>query len=415
MNLKTLPNSAGVYLLKRGQQVIYVGKALNIKDRVKTHLQPKASLSPKAAQMRSEVDKVDFIAVRTGFEALLLEINLIKKLLPEYNIKLKDDKDYLYLKITQEDFPRVLTVRKRELLGSQYFLGPFPNASLVRTTIKSLRRIFPYCNEKQKKGRPCFYYHLGLCSGACTKEVTKKDYQKMIKSLILFLEGKSDKLLLSWQKEMEKKSKEKKFEEAAGLRDRIQGAKYLLQENRVADYLKNPDLRNELLWNEAEELKKILGIGTPIHRIEGYDISHLQGSQMVGSMVVFSDGQPDKEQYRRFRIKKVGGIDDYASLQEVLQRRFHNDWALPDLLVIDGGKGQLNASLEVLKELNITIPMISLAKREEEIYTTDGNKVRLERTNEGLKLIQRLRDEAHRFAITYHRKLRSDSLLKLHA
>ena len=237
----------------------------------------------------------------------------------------------------------------------------------------------------------------------------------MIKNLIIFLEGKSEKLLISWQKEMEKKSQQKKFEDAAHLRDRIQGTTYLLQENRTFDYLKNPDLLGELIWAETQELKKLLGIKSQIHRIECYDISHIQGSQMVGSMVVFYDGQPDKSEYRRFRIKRIGGVDDYASLQEVLRRRFHNDWALPDLLVIDGGKGQLNACLEVLKELNITIPMISLAKREEEIYTQDGSKIRLERTNEGLKLIQRLRDEAHRFAITYHRKLRSDALLKLHA
>lgn len=415
MNLKSLPTTPGVYLLKRGRTVLYVGKALNVRERVKSHLQAKGLLSPKAAQMRGEVDNVDYIPVRSDFEALLLEINLIKKLTPPYNIKLRDDKDFLYLKITKEDFPGVLAVRKRDLEGSQYFLGPFPNAALVRKTIKNLRRIFPYCSERQKTGKPCFYYHLGLCSGACAGVVTQKDYQKMIKSLISFLEGKSDKLLLSWQKEMEKLASRKKFEEAARLRDRIQGATYLTQENKTFDYLKKPDLLDELLWEEGLELQKLLGVKTDIHRIECYDISHLQGSSMVGSMVVFFDGQPDKAEYRRFRIKRVGRVDDYASLQEVLRRRFHNDWALPDLLVIDGGKGQLNACLEVLDQLNITIPMISLAKREEEIYTQDGSRVRLERSNPALKLIQRLRDEAHRFAITYHRKLRSDALLKLNA
>jgi excinuclease ABC subunit C len=413
MNLANLPQRPGVYLLKKDKQVIYVGKALNLRDRVKTHLKTNNPLSPRASQMREQVNDVDFIPVRSDFEALLLEINLIKKHTPLYNVKLKDDKDYLYLKITDEDFPRVLSVRKRDLEGSLYYLGPFPNATIVRRTLRSLRRLFPYCSEKRKTGKPCFYFHLGLCSGACTLTVSQRDYKRMIKRMIDFLEGKTQKVLTSWQKEMETLSKNQQFEQAASVRDRLSGVNYLLQENRASDYMTKPDLLEDIMEQEQTELQNLLGVSTSIIRIECYDISNTQGSYSVGSMVVFSGGQPDKSQYRRFRIKKTPGINDYASLQEVLRRRFHNSWQLPDLIVVDGGKGQLHAAVEVKQELRIKIPFISLAKREEEIYTDTGVKLTLKRTNPALQLIQRLRDEAHRFAITYHRKLRSDALIKL--
>lgn len=411
MNLNKLPKTPGVYLLKKGSEIVYVGKAMNLRARVKTHLFTKIPLSPKAAKMRSEVDNFDFTPVRSDFEALILEINLIKKHSPIYNIKLKDAKDYLYLKLTAENFPRVLAVRQRDLIDSLYYLGPFPNSSLLRSTLKSLRRIFPFCAEKKKTGQPCFYYHLGLCPGPCAGLVTKKDYKKTITNLISFLNGNCDKVLLGLQKEMEKLSKEQKYEQAAEVRDKFVGINYLLNENRVTDYLENPDLLEDLMVEEMVELQKIVRTKRKIHRIECYDISHLSGTNMVGSLVVFTDGQPERDQYRRFRIKTIKQIDDFAALQEVLTRRFHNDWQLPDLIVIDGGKGQLSSCIEVLVKLGIDIPIISLAKRDEEIYTQDGQKLRLQRSNPALKLIQRLRDEAHRFAITYHRKLRSLALL----
>lgn len=414
MNLKNVPSSPGVYLLKRDKEVIYVGKAINLQTRLKTHLTANITLGLKANRMRTEVNNFSFIQVRSDFEALILEINLIKKHKPTFNIKLKDAKDYLYLKITDEEFPRVLSVRERDLAGSLFYLGPFPQSVLVRRTIRSLRKIFPFCNEKQKTGKACFYYQLGLCSGPCGKKISQRDYRKIINQLIALLNGKQDQIILTWQSEMEKKSREKKYEEAAILRNKITGVTYLMQENRTQDYIEKPDLLEDLLSEETRELQKILGIEKGIKRIECYDISHLSGTNMVGSMVVFTDGQPDRDQYRRFKIKTVKKVDDYSSLQEVLQRRFHNDWDSPDLLVIDGGRGQLNACIEILNKLGITIPIISLAKREEEIYTQSGEKLRLKRTNEALRLIQRLRDEAHRFAITYHRKLRSLNFLDSH-
>lgn len=411
MNLKNAPQTAGVYFLKRNREVLYVGKALNLRERLKTHLTSRTTQGAKSAQMRAWVNNFSFIQVRSDFEALILEINQIKKYRPPFNIKLKDAKDYLYLKITAEQFPRVLSVRQRDLYGSLFYLGPFPQSVLLRHTLRSLRKIFPFCNEKKKTGKPCFYYQLGLCPGPCAGKINPKDYRKIIRQLIAVLNGKQDKLILNWEKEMEKYSHNQQFEEAAKLRDKISGVKYLLQENRIQDYLDKPDLLQDLMSEEVEGIQKIIGSEKEIRRIECYDISHISGTNMVGSMVVFTDGQPDRDQYRRFRIKTVKQVDDYASLQEVLERRFHNDWDPPDLLVIDGGKGQLNASIEIINKLGLQVPIISLAKREEEIFTQEGEKLRLKRTNPALRLIQRLRDEAHRFAITYHRKLRSMEFL----
>lgn len=412
MDLKKLPTTAGVYLLKRRSAILYIGKALNVRDRVKTHLVARTT-SPKTLQMRRQVDNVDFISVRSNFEALLLEINLIKKHLPPYNSSLKDDKDYLYLKITDEAFPRVLTVRKKDLEGSRFFLGPFPNATLVRSTIRSLRRLFPFCNEKIKQGKPCFYRHLGLCPGPCADQIDKRHYRQIIRRLTTFLGGKSAKVIQELQREMETLSKQKRFEEAAKVRDQLSGINYLAQENYSAEYMRRPDLAEDLLFRELEDLKTVLGLPSLPARIECYDISHTGGTYATGSMVVFQNGQADKSQYRRFRIRQVKGIDDYASHQEVLRRRFQHDWHSPDLVVIDGGLGQLHAAQKVFGEINLTTPIVALAKREEEIYTTSGAKLRLKRTAPALQLVQRLRDEAHRFAITYHRKLRSDALVGL--
>lgn len=389
INLKNLPHKPGVYLFKnKNGRVIYVGKAIDLKTRVS---------SPR----NWDWDSVSIIVVESELEALILEANLIKKYLPQFNTRLTDDKDYLYIKITKEIFPKVITARKHDLKASLKFFGPFPSSKTVRNTLKSLRRVFPWCSGGKKM---CFYYHLGLCPGACSGKINQEDYRKIINNFINFLEGKKEQLVKELTKEMLDLSAKQNFEEAAKIKKTLEGIAYLTQSQRTSLYLENPNLLEEEKNLGLLELKKVLNLAKVPQRIEGYDISNIAGKEAVGSMTVLTNGEIDKSQYRKFKIKISGTPNDIAMMQEVLQRRFQNRWPMPDLIIVDGGRGQA-------RSIDTEVPIFGLAKRLEWLYPPTGEVIKLPKSSPALKLLQHLRDEAHRFAITYHRKLHRKALI----
>lgn len=346
--------------------------------------------------------------VESEFEALLLEANLVKRYQPKYNIRLKDDKSYLYIKITaSQDFPKVLTCRRKETREGQTF-GPFPSAKTVRNTLKSLRKIFPYCNCNFKvcqKRKSCLWWEIGLDAGPCLGLIDKKSYRKIIRHLLMLLSGKKEKLLKALTKEMTCAAKKEEFERAQFFKKQIEGI----------GYLTHPEILGQTLG-----LKKI-----PV-RVECYDISDIHGRQATGSLVVFQKGEPDKSGYRRFKVRLEGKPNDVAMIKEIIKRRLgHPEWPTPDLIVIDGGKGQVSGVLRVLTEAEWETPVIGLAKRNEEIIVPEvktGKQqrgigkikfrvLRLAGDSPALHLLERIRDEAHRFALAYHRKLRLKALI----
>lgn len=574
--LEKLSNKPGVYLFKnRENEIIYIGKAKDLKKRVNSYF--KADKNSKAARILDKASDLESIIVNSEVEALILESNLIKKHQPKYNVDLKDDKNFLYLRIpVQEDFPKVDFVRKTEKDGAKYF-GPFTNAKEIRSTLKFIRRFFPFrtCNLKIEEGKkpayrsgrqkPCLDLDLGRCVGPCLGNVKKSEYKKIIDNLILFLEGKQDQIINDLENQMKKLSGSKDFEKAAKIRDQIKGFKQLMVRQKVVSldlvdrdliglevgnkiavvnlfmvrsgklisaeyfilknvnkssreevlssfiqnyYQKSADFPKEIILDlEPEQLeilsswlnkisnhkvkfiiakkgdkKKLLELANEnakLHlkqlaqtqtsrfviekaldellkniqyqkllkskkfnldkakrfRVEGYDISNLQGKDAYGSMVVFEFFKKEienkdkgvleekwltrlaKDQYRIFKLKRQGKPNDYAMLEEVLSRRFGNRkkhsndksfGALPDLILIDGGKGQLNSALKILKSLNLMLPVISIAKKEEIIFTPLNEKgIKLEERDQVLKIIQKIRDESHRFSLKFHRGSRS--------
>jgi len=551
--VETLPCKPGVYLMRdAGGTVIYVGKAIDLRARVRSYFRASAWENPKVRAIVSDVADLEFIVTDSELEALILEANLIKQHRPRYNVRLKDDKRYPYIKITWADpFPKVLITRRMEQDGSRYF-GPFTSASAVHQTLDLLRKSFPYltCNRKitGHDERPCLYYDIKLCLGPCTGAVTQGAYRAMIQGLIRFLEGRSEDVIADLETRMKAAADEWDFEQAASLRDQLHSVRCVVERQKIvssagadqdviafaseendacvqvffirggkllgreyfvlegaqdederevmAAFLKQfyeeaayvppevllPEQIEEALvieqWlkgkrgakvtlrvprrghkrelvalaaeNAAEtlgalraqwqadahkheqalaELQEALDLPRPPARIECYDISTTQGTEIVGSMVVFVHGVPRKSAYRRFVVRSVQGQDDYASMREILQRRFRRwqmatsayssggkieggikGWAkLPDLLIVDGGRGQLGVAVEVLKEFDLlaSVPVAALAKQREEIFLPGRTRpVLLPRRSQGLFLVQRVRDEAHRFAITHHRARR---------
>jgi len=536
--LKTLPARPGVYLFKDNVgRVIYVGKASSLRNRVKSYFSASAKLSSKLERLAERINDLDAIVTASEYEALILENELIKKYRPAYNVLLKDDKTFPYLKIDlKNDWPTVRITRRFHKDGDRYF-GPYVSAYSLRQTMKLIRKIFPFrsCNRTitGQDARPCLEYHIKSCLGPCIGAVSKEDYNDLIKQVVLFLEGKQELLIQNLKNKMEEASQQLQYEKAALLRDQIQAIENVIENQRIAvtvrgdedaialaqtkelaymeiffirnnklmgrDYVlldgirdeepgqimtsfvkqyysstsslpplillqypvDEPDIIGRWLSNQSgtsvklcvpqrgikkqliniveenarqglalyqakqskiiesalvlEELKDRLGLPRMPMRIEGYDISNIRGNQAVGSMAVFSKGLSKRAHYRRFRIKSVTGIDDYAMIQEVLRRRFKRSlatdekWsAMPDLILIDGGKGHLNAALEILKELGLdSIPAAALAKENEEVFVPGRSQpLNISRTSVALHLLQRIRDEAHRFALGYHQKLR---------
>ena len=543
--IKLVPEQPGCYLYyDKGGEVIYVGKAKNLKRRVYSYFH-KQHDSAKTTVLVSQIEKLEYIITDSEAEALILESHLIKQHKPRYNILLKDDKKYPYFLITDEDFPRIQVVRKKNLNPDKgRFYGPYTDVGAMYSTLDFLKKIFPLkqCKQPKFSNRPCLYYHIGKCLAPCQGMVTPEEYQKLITQVELFLSGKQSELLKEIQTQMQKYADEEQFEKAAKMRDSYLDLQKTLERQKVVyentklnedvialqyedgilaivimmiregrlidkkdfsyfvddinlneyfetffrDYytslkLEFPDKiiskdledigqkelyedwlkilsgkkvkinyanrgkyselyalakKNASNLLENSKLKKMAQIRDDFNevgsylaeklklknfpnRIECYDISHIQGTNTVSSMVVFQNGLPKKSAYRKFKIKSTEGKpDDFMSMKETLTRRLSRlgepKWEKPDLIIIDGGKGQLSSVMQIVEELNVTgIDFISLAKREEEVFLPNQSKsILLPRESNALYLIQRIRDEAHRFAITYHRELRSKALKK---
>ena len=400
-------------------RVIYVGKAKDLKNRVSSYFKNN-KLDAKTIKLVSEIKSVETIPVNSEIEAFLLEAALIKKYKTFYNVKLADDKSYPYIKFGKTPFPYVAITHKTDDNQADYF-GPYVNSADVKIVLKILRRIFPYQSVKNHPKRNCLYFHLAQCPCIPLHPESNEAYFKNIKRLKSFLMGKTKSVFDDLKREQSLYVKKEEYEQAGQIQKKIEQIEYVTSKNYSPfSYMERPDGYYRRLEEELLSLKKILqenGL-TPIHdlsRIECFDISNIQGKQATGSMVVFTSGDSNKAEYRRFKIKTKQTPDDFAMHQEVMRRRLKNtQWPYPNLMVVDGGKGQVSSVMRILKEANIDIPLIGLAKRLETIvipYPTYNNnydykQINLPHDTPGVNLLRRSRDEAHRFAISYHRKLR---------
>jgi len=418
--IRNLPSSAGVYIMKgAGGEVLYVGKADSLKKRVSSYFRRSSRHSERISSLVSRVEDVTFIPASTGAEALIYEDSLIKQLKPRYNVALRDDKTYPFLKLTvNEEFPRLIVTRRKENDGSLYF-GPYTTVKLIRQAVSFLKGIFPLRTCARMPARAWLNYHIKQCPAPCIGRIDKAAYMDTVQQLKLFLEGRQGELRRHLSEKMASAAEREDFEEASRIKDVLE-AIAAIRENTIAY---NPS-------GEVEELKGILGIKGRIERIEAFDISNIMGSSAVGAMACFHKGRPSKSGYRKFRIKTVSRIDDYAMMKEIVGRRYRRlveeKGDLPDLIVIDGGKGHLSAASEELEKLGLKgLPIIGIAKpahrtlsslnhpgqeggEHEHIYVKGRPEpITLPRDSKALHLLERARDEAHRFAIAYHKSLLS--------
>lgn len=400
-----------------------MGKAKNLRKRVTSYFLKNISLGIKTRILVSQIAKIKTIRTNSETEAFLLENFYIKRYKPKYNLKLTDDKAYPMVQITIKDkYPKLLIARRRDdnpsLAGSIYF-GPYPNAGYaLRHVLKTIRKIFPYQSAVNHAKKICLYNHLGLCPcpPMFDNKEFQKEYRKTIRYIVDFLNGKTKKIMKDLKKDRDIFSKSEEFEKANIIQKKIDAIKLITSPvYNQFDYEINPNLTQDLLCNPLSSLRNILSknkIKTEkLERIECFDISNISGTNAVGSMVTFTNGEKDTSGYRRFKIRTLKTPNDFGMLEEVLKRRLsHKDWDYPDLIIVDGGKGQVSIASKVLKENKLKIPLIGLAKKEEIIVTSNLKEICLPKNSDALKLIMRIRDEAHRFAISYHRKLRSKSL-----
>ncbi|HKI30271.1 MAG TPA: excinuclease ABC subunit UvrC [Gemmataceae bacterium] len=427
--VKQFPAGPGVYLMKDAQgRVLYAGKAKNLRNRAGHYFTKAAAEDHRTRDLVPLIADVDFLPAESEVDALLMEARLVKDIQPRFNVELKDDKTFPYLQIRlREEYPRVEFTRAPRRKGVKLY-GPFTSAKSLRYALRVLQRLFKFrtCSldiredeERWRWFRPCLLHNINQCTAPCNFRVSREDYRKQIRALRLVLEGKKDRLIKEMERDMAEASAALLFEKAARLRDDIAALKDLGARGEV-----NRDVQPEVFPIEPKKglvgLRKVLGLEKTPRTIEGIDVAHLGGDDMVASLVAFIDGLPFKPGYRRYRIKTVQGIDDFASIREVVSRRFRNatkprstgegeeGQVFPDILLIDGGKGQLNAALDALNLLGVRPPcLISLAKREEEIYRPgEAEPIRLSRHSAALRLLQYVRDEAHRFAQHYHHILR---------
>lgn len=420
---KDLPDSPGIYIYFKCKTVIYVGKAISLKNRVSSYFG--INLIGKTAKLMSETEYLSFIQVSSELEALLLEAKLIRTYQPRYNIVAKDDKHPLYIRITKEEFPRIITARKIEEKSKNIaFYGPFPSSGNVTSVLKMIRKIFPYSDHKLSK-RACLYSHIGLCD-PCPNEIAgiknqdlrimeTKRYKTSIRHIKAIMDGKISHVRDSLEKEMNIESENENFEKALILRNKIQNLVYITRPQMPTNYyLENPNLYEDQRKLEIKELKKAIGYEysnlKSIKRIECYDVAHLSGVSATASMVTFIDGVSDKSFYRHFRIRQTSSRSDIDSLREVIARRIRNleSWGVPDLIIVDGGTGQVNVFKKILQNKNVSIPVIGIAKHPDRLIFGD-RKIKLEGLV--LNLVSRMRDEAHRFARRYHHKLIAKSLI----
>lgn len=408
-----LPDEPGVYsFYGKDQKILYIGKANSLKKRVSSYFANK-SLGPKTSLLIKKTADIKFIKVFSEFEALLLEAHLIKKNQPFFNSIAKDDKSPLYIKINGMTIPQVTVTYLQKFQKGVFLAGPFPSARVAQDILHTIRKIFPYCHHKNPK-KPCLFVHLGLCPYPYGSQTAKGEYLKTIKKIKTLLEGNTKTLVSQLKREMLNFSKLQKFEEADEIKAQIQKIEYVTTTYHAPkDFLERPTLVDDIAVAKLQQLKRVLRLDKIPKKIECYDISSIQGKNATGSMVVFENGRSAKHLYRRFKIKLSDKPNDYLMLKEVLSRRFKNNWAAPDLIIIDGGKGQLASALSVTSQYKIQAKVIAIAKRFEEIYTPEQKEpIVLGRENQARLLVQQIRDEAHRFAITYHRFLRSKNLLQ---
>ncbi len=397
-----------------------MGKAKNLKKRVSTYFTNK-DLGEKTRILVSKIKTIKTIRVDSELESLLLEANLIKKYNPRYNARLTDGKAYILARITVKDnAPKVLLARRTEDKNSIYF-GPFPSSNDLKVVLKLIRRIFPYQSVANHPKRFCLYFHLGLCPcPPMFKNADQvKEYKKNIRHIVQFFEGDTKKIIAELEEERDELGKLELFEDAGKVQSKIDSIILVTsQKHSPFEYEMNPNLRSDLRSEEINDLTRVLnenGVNVEkLDRIECFDISNISGLHATGSMVVFSFGEKDGSNYRRFKIKRPPRVEpnDFAMMREVIKRRLtHLEWGKPDLIVVDGGKGQITSAKKALFEMDVEIPLIGIAKREELLITTDFKVIRLPKNSPELILVRRIRDEAHRFAITYHKKLRSKYLL----
>ncbi|MDP3792957.1 MAG: GIY-YIG nuclease family protein [bacterium] len=435
--LKKLPANPGIYIFKTlKNKPLYIGKALNLKNRIKHYLKTDDA---RLRKMISEARKIEFVETDSDIEALILESQYIKKHKPDFNIMLRDDKQYSFVVFTNDQFPKIfLTHQPKKVASSKVrvvrgsreknlntyyqllttdFIGPFTDGSALKTTLRLLRKIFPYCTCRQPHNNYCLNYHIGKCLGVCclkqqvasSKQKVVRDYKRNIKAIKDILSGKKTSLIKDFENEMKRLGKQEKFEEAMELQNKIKKLKRVFENARIVATSNKIRGTSKVL----EELKKILKLPTAPHRIEGYDVANIQGKYAVGAMIVFTDGIPDKNKYRKFKIYTKSSPDDTVMLHEILTRRFnHSEWPYPDLIVVDGGKAQFNA----VKVVSKNIPVIALTKNEKHVgykLLTDNQEISLSKLPTNIKnLLLQIDSEAHRFAISYYRKLHQKRALQ---
>lgn len=417
--LKNLPNRPGVYLFRRGREILYVGKATNLRNRIKSYLSKdlRQTRGEWLVKMTQEATGVDFHLTGSVLEALILEAGLIKKYQPAFNTRDKDDSSFSFVVITKEEYPRVLLIRGKDLTKGEYhngkIFGPFPHANEIRTALKLVRKIFPFRDKcVPESGRACFNYQIGLCAGVCVGALGEMAYKKIIKQLKLFFAGKKNSLLRNLRQEMQMLARAQEFEQAAVVKKRL----FALQHIQDVALIK-PENVSENFVDRDNDLARQGGAENKF-RIEAYDIAHLAGQNAVGVMVVLEGGELAPEQYRKFKLRIAKPGDDLAGLREILIRRFnHPGWRMPDLIVIDGGKAQLNLARKILQKHNFqNIKLVSVVKDEKhkarEILGDSSTPL-----GTGKKLINKLKrdlikinHEAHRFAIAYHRQKRRKAM-----
>lgn len=420
--IKSAPKKPGVYIFKDKQgRPLYIGKALNLQSRLSYYKGRKKNRNFKTKKFLKQSQSLTWVRVASELEAILLEINLISQLKPKYNIIWRDDKRPLYVLISKEKFPKVTTGRlpkisqRKPFKGS--FYGPFPSGYKLKFILKRLRRIFPFCSCKNPN-KPCLFQDLKLCHPSPATIKTEKDrqlYLKQIRLLRLFLRGKISRVVKLLTKEMKNKSREKEYEEAALIRDQLQAIENLLGKRpAISAYLTQTSLEPQLAKIRLLNLKRLLGIGN-LKRIEGYDVANLGGEFATASLVVFENGLPNSSLYRRFRVKMPSLANDPGMLAHVVDRRLdHPEWPLPQVILLDGGRGQLNQVKNVLAKRRVTPTLIGLTKKEETLILPFQNAWRnlsLSSDHPALNLVQAVRDEAHRFATSYHKLIRKKGFL----
>ena len=401
-----LPERPGVYLFKDAQgKIIYIGKAKSLKKRVQSYFS--RFLSAKTQVLVSKIVDLEYRFTSSESQAQILEAALVKEYQPQYNISLKDDKSFPLIRISDEVFPVVSICRRKKpgIKDSALYFGPYTNAGLLRQALKTIRRIFGFRSCKKMPRQICLYGRIKLCPAPCIGQISISRYKEIIKDVILILESRHQELLDKLSLRMKEAAAQHKFEEAAAIRDQI---------NALSAIANAADTSAGV--NPVEDLKNLLRLKKLPGRIEAFDISNISGQQACGSMVSFYKGLPDKNNYRRFRIRTITAMDDYKMLAEVIQRRYlrllKENLALPDLILIDGGKAHLLVASRQLLKLGLKIPMASIAKDRENIYTIGKTKaLRLNSDTPALNLIRRVRDEAHRFALSYHHLLRRKKTL----